>query len=88
MRYDVWVDYFKAIGNSLLASSAIYASLTQTFEKVVSSINSVISLFKGHRNWAKNLRFLDKIQVNFLNFFYLFKMTHSNKFSWHVWCNQ
>ena len=43
MRYDVWVDYFTAIRNSLLASSAIDINLPQTFKKAVSTINSVIS---------------------------------------------
>ena len=46
MRYDAWVDYFTAIGNSLLASSEIDTSLAQTFRKVVSTIISVILLFK------------------------------------------
>ena len=45
----------------MLASPAVDTRLPQTFEKVVSTINPIISHFKGHRNCAKKLRLLDKI---------------------------
>ena len=54
-------EHFTAIGNNLFASPAIHASLLQTFERVVSTINPVISLFNGHQDCVKNLRSLSKI---------------------------